>query len=88
MLNHLAFSKDRKLRFPLLSDFEPKGEVARKYGVYRREDGISERALFVIDKFEWCKYSSQYAITSSRNTFCCDPLSSHGSTYTTNIARS
>jgi peroxiredoxin len=47
---HLAFSKDRKLRFPLLSDFEPKGEVARKYGVYRREDGISERALFVIDK--------------------------------------
>ena len=47
---HLAFSKDRKLRFPLLSDFEPKGEVAREYGVYRREDGISERALFVIDK--------------------------------------
>src|SRR6476646_4002866 len=46
----LAFSKDRKLRFPLLSDFEPKGEVARKYGVYRREDGVSERALFVIDK--------------------------------------
>lgn len=47
---HLAFSKNRKLRFPLLSDFEPKGEVARKYGVYRREDGVSERALFVIDK--------------------------------------
>jgi alkyl hydroperoxide reductase subunit AhpC len=47
---NLAFSKDRKLRFPLLSDFEPKGEVARKYGVYRREDGVSERALFVIDK--------------------------------------
>lgn len=47
---HLAFSKHRKLRFPLLSDFEPKGEVARKYGVYRREDGVSERALFVIDK--------------------------------------
>jgi peroxiredoxin len=47
---HLAFSKDRKLRFPLLSDFEPKGEVARKYGVYSREDGLSERALFVIDK--------------------------------------
>jgi peroxiredoxin len=47
---HLAFSKDRKLRYPLLSDFEPKGEVAKKYGVYRREDGVSERALFVIDK--------------------------------------
>jgi len=47
---HLAFSKDRKIRFSLLSDFEPKGEVARKYGVYSREDGVSERALFVIDK--------------------------------------
>jgi peroxiredoxin len=47
---HLAFSKDRKLRFPLLSDFEPKGEVARMYGAYRKQDGIAERALFVIDK--------------------------------------
>lgn len=46
---HLAFARDRKLRFPLMSDFEPKGEVARMYGVYRRDDGESERALFVID---------------------------------------
>jgi len=46
---HMAFAKDRKLRYPLLSDFEPKGEVARKYGVYRSQDGICERALFVID---------------------------------------
>jgi peroxiredoxin len=46
---HLAFAHDRNLRFPLLSDFEPKGEVARRYGVYRRQDGTSERALFVID---------------------------------------
>jgi peroxiredoxin len=38
------------LHFPLLADFEPKGEVARKYGAYRTEDGFSERALFVIDK--------------------------------------
>jgi len=47
--SHLAFAKDRKLRFPLLSDFEPKGAVARSYGAYRQRDGISERALFVID---------------------------------------
>ena len=46
---HLAFARDRKLRFPLLSDFEPKGEVARMYGVYRHEEGVTERALFVID---------------------------------------
>ena len=46
---HLAFSKDRKLHIPLLADFEPKGAVARLYGVYREKDGESERALFVID---------------------------------------
>jgi peroxiredoxin len=46
---HLAFAQDRKLHFPLLADFEPKGGVARAYGVYREHDGTSERALFVID---------------------------------------
>jgi peroxiredoxin len=46
---HAAFSKDRKLHFPLLSDFEPKGEVSRLYGVYRESDGTCERALFVIN---------------------------------------
>ena len=46
---HLAFAEARKLRFPLLADFEPKGAVARTYGVYRRTEGICERALFVID---------------------------------------
>jgi peroxiredoxin len=46
---HAAFSRDRKLHFPLLADFEPKGAVARLYGVYREGEGTSERALFVID---------------------------------------
>jgi len=46
---HKAFAQDRKLHFPLLADFEPKGEVAKMYGVYRRPDGTSERALFVLD---------------------------------------
>jgi peroxiredoxin len=46
---HLAFARDRNLHFPLLADFEPKGEVSRRYGVYRADDGTSERALYVID---------------------------------------
>ena len=46
---HAAFALDRKLHFPLLSDFEPKGAVSRLYGVYQSAEGISERALFVID---------------------------------------
>ena len=47
--SHLAFAKDRNLRFPLLADFEPKGKLARAYHVYRPKDGTSERALYVID---------------------------------------
>jgi peroxiredoxin len=46
---HAAFARDRNLHFPLLSDFEPKGAVARLYGAYREADGTSERALFVLD---------------------------------------
>ena len=46
---HRAFGEARNLHFPLLADFEPKGDVARRYGVYRDKDGITERALFVID---------------------------------------
>jgi peroxiredoxin len=46
---HMAFARARKIKFPLLSDFHPKGEVARAYGVYRAQDGTAERALYVID---------------------------------------
>jgi peroxiredoxin len=46
---HSAFAKQNKLHFPLLADFEPKGAVARAYGVYDEKDGLCERALFVID---------------------------------------
>ena len=46
---HRAFAQARNLRFPLLSDFEPKGAFARACGVYREGEGTSERALFVID---------------------------------------
>lgn len=47
---HNAFSQSRHLHFPLLSDFEPKGAVAKKYGAYQEEVGTCARALFVLDK--------------------------------------
>ncbi len=47
--SHAAFARPNKFAFPLLSDFEPKGAVSKLYGVYRDGDGISERALFVLD---------------------------------------
>ena len=61
---HLAFAKDRNLHFPLLADFEPKGEVSRAYDAYRATEGTSERALYVIDGdgiVHW-SYVSPYGI--------------------------
>jgi peroxiredoxin len=46
---HAAFARESGLTFPLLADFEPKGAVARSFGVFPAEDGTSARALFVID---------------------------------------
>lgn len=46
---HSAFSRDYKFQFPLLADSEPKGAVARRYGVFREGDGVSERALFLVN---------------------------------------
>lgn len=54
---HAAFAETRKLHFPLLADFEPKGEAARRYGVYREHDGTTERALFVIDSEGMIRWS-------------------------------
>ncbi len=47
--SHAAFASQRKYRFPLLADFEPKGEVARAYCAYEPHEGCAERALFVVD---------------------------------------
>jgi peroxiredoxin len=47
---HEAFAASRSIHFPLLADFEPKGEVARRYGAYRAGDGFCQRALFVINR--------------------------------------
>lgn len=48
--SHLAFAERNKFHFPLLSDFEPKGEVARMYEVYNDRKGECERALYVMMK--------------------------------------
>src|ERR1700681_2137367 len=61
---HMAYSQARKLHFSLLADFHPKGETAKKYGVYDENTGQCERALFVLDKegvIQW-SYLSPVAI--------------------------
>jgi peroxiredoxin len=46
---HRAFAQHRGIEFPLLADFEPKGAVSHAFGAYRGAEGVSERALFVLD---------------------------------------
>lgn len=50
------------ISFDLLSDFHPHGEVARQYGVMREADGISERAVFVVDKHGRIAWAKVYGI--------------------------
>jgi peroxiredoxin len=47
---HAAFARAQHLHYPLLADFHPKGAVAQSYGAYREQDGVCERALFVLDE--------------------------------------
>lgn len=49
--------------FPVLSDFWPHGKVAQKYGVLR-SNGVSERALFVIDKKGIIRYIDVHDINN------------------------
>jgi peroxiredoxin len=47
--SHRTFASSLNLRFPLLADDNPQGAVSRMYGVYDAKDGVSERALYVLD---------------------------------------
>jgi peroxiredoxin len=57
---HAAFAREAQLRFPLLADFQPHGDVARQYGVYRDGPGVSARALFVLDRQGRIRFSHAY----------------------------
>jgi peroxiredoxin (alkyl hydroperoxide reductase subunit C) len=45
---HRAFQSHLGIRIRLLADFHPKGEVARRYGVYDEEHGVTARALVMV----------------------------------------
>lgn len=60
MYCHAAFARDAQLHFPLLADFQPRGAVARQYGVYRDGQGVSARALFVLDRQGRIRFSQAY----------------------------
>ncbi|HEY6775753.1 MAG TPA: redoxin domain-containing protein [Thermoleophilaceae bacterium] len=45
---HSAFQQQLGVSIPLLADFHPKGEVAKRYGVWSDEHGVAARALFLV----------------------------------------
>lgn len=57
---HAALAREAQLRFPLVADFQPRGQVARVYGVYREGQGMSARALFVLDRQGRIRFSRAY----------------------------
>ena len=56
--SHGAWAAMRGISFPLLADFHPKGDVVRRYSVWREQDGYSDRALYVIDGDGVIRYST------------------------------
>lgn len=57
---HAAFAREAHIHFPLLADFQPRGRVARQIGVFRQAQGVSARALFVIDAQGVIQFSKAY----------------------------
>lgn len=47
---HKAFAEKMGIHYPLLADFQPRGAVADKFGVYLADKGITGRAIVIIDK--------------------------------------
>ena len=64
---HLAFAKERGLEFPLLADFEPKGAVARQYGVYEEKIGFTGRATIIVDKAGKVAWAKNHGIGTARD---------------------
>jgi alkyl hydroperoxide reductase subunit AhpC len=53
-------SREAQLRFPLAADVQPRGAVARRYGVFREAPGVSARALFVLDTLHIVRFGKAY----------------------------
>jgi peroxiredoxin len=58
--SHDAFARAAQIRFPLLADVQPRGQVARQYGVFRDTQGVSARALFVLDSQRVIRFGKAY----------------------------
>lgn len=63
---HKAFAEKLGIQYPLLADFHPKGEVAKKFGLYLEDKGITNRATVIVDKEGIVRYVKVYDIPQQR----------------------
>jgi mycoredoxin-dependent peroxiredoxin len=64
---HLAFAKQMKITYPLLADFQPRGDVASKYGLYLADKGITSRATVIVDKNGKVAWAKEEPIPQARD---------------------
>ena len=65
--SHKAYAEKMGIRYPLLADFEPKGAVAARFGLYLGDKGITNRASVIVDKQGVVRYVKVYEILSPRS---------------------
>jgi peroxiredoxin len=63
---HKAFAEKLGINYSLLADFHPKGDVAKKYGLYLEDKGITNRATVIVDKEGIVRYVKIYDIPQQR----------------------
>jgi peroxiredoxin len=64
--SHNAYAQKMGINYPLLADFHPKGDVAKKFGLYLEDKGITNRATVILDKEGIVRYVQVYDIPQQR----------------------
>jgi peroxiredoxin len=65
--SHKAYAEKMGISYPLLADFQPRGAVASKFGLYLDDKGITNRATVIIDKQGVVRHVAVYEIPTTRN---------------------
>src|ERR1700678_200411 len=65
--SHKAFAEKMGIKYPLLADFQPRGAVAEKYGLYLADKGITARATVIVDKTGKVVWFKQQEIPQARD---------------------
>jgi len=64
---HRVWAENEGFEFGLLSDFWPHGSVAKAYGVFDEDRGISVRGTFIIDKDGVVRWKVVHPIPQARD---------------------